>query len=143
MTHCQDTSILMLNAFNPAWVDLHRDDHPSDTGLKFISEPSLDKRSEVGDWTHTDSGTLTMLFYDAWGLETYLEAVDQWAWIPPQDGCVVVNVADSLQKLSKGRLHSPKHRVAQPTDGSHKRYYLSYFLRPESVVKKLWLAASS
>lgn len=131
---CQEASLAMLKCLSSPLAVHHRAGQPSETGLKFISEPALPKVSDVGDWTHTDGGTLTMLFYEDWGLQTYLPASKQWAFIPPQVGCVVVNVANSLQRMS-GQFHSPKHRITQVKDGAAKRYYLSYFLRPELAVK--------
>ena len=115
----------------------HRDGQPSDTGLKLIYEPSLAKLSDVGDNLHTDSGTLTLLFYDRWGLSAYAPAQGNFAFPAPlEDGCALINVGDSLQRLSGDRLLSPKHRVSQPVDGAEKRYYLSYFLRPEHAAKE-------
>lgn len=115
----------------------HRAGQASETGLKFISEPALEKVGDVGDYRHTDAGTLTMLFYEAWGLQVLARESGIWAFIPPKEGCVVVNVADSLAKLSEGRFHSPVHRITQPLDGRAERYYLSYFLRPELAAKEL------
>ena len=119
----------------------HRKDQPSDTGLKLIYEPSLAKLSDVGDNLHTDSGTLTFLFYDKWGLSAYTPSQGFRFPAPLEDGCALINVADSLQRLSGNKLLSPKHRVSQPVDGAEKRYYLSYFLRPEHATKEAWSQA--
>lgn len=137
---CHGATHTMLNSLSPALAEQHRAGQPSDTGLKLIYEPTLDKVSDVGDNLHTDSGTFTLLFYDQWGLHGYLPDSQKWAFTPPQEGCALINVADSLQRLSGGTYHSPKHRVTQPIDGAAKRYYLSYFLRPETAVKKAWAA---
>jgi isopenicillin N synthase-like dioxygenase len=137
---CQELCLAILKGLSPDLLVHHRSGQPSETGLKFISEPALEKASDVGDYTHTDGGTLTMLFYSDWGLQTLLKESQKWAFIAPKDGCVVVNVADSLERLSGGRFHSPKHRITQPTDGQAKRYYLSYFLRPQLAVKASWAA---
>lgn len=118
----------------------HRNGESSDSGLKLIYEPSLEKLSDVGDNLHTDSGSLTLLFYDKWGLSAYAPSQD-FAFTAPVDGCALINIGDSLQRLSNNRLLSPKHRVTQPVDGAEKRYYLSYFLRPEHAVKDAWSQA--
>jgi isopenicillin N synthase-like dioxygenase len=94
----------------------------------------LPKVSDVGDNLHTDSGTLTLLFYKDWGIYAFLPDKNTWAFTPPLEGCALINVGDSLQTLSDGKLHSPKHGVTQPFDGAMDRYYLSYFLRPETAV---------
>ena len=119
----------------------HRDGQPSDTGLKLIYEPSLAKLADVGDNLHTDSGTLTLLFYDKWGLSAYAPSQGFAFPAPLEDGCALINVADSLQRLSGDKLLSPKHRVSQPVDGAEKRYYISYFLRPEYATKEAWSKA--
>ena len=119
----------------------HRDGQPSDAGLKLIYEPSLAKLSDVGDNLHTDSGTLTLLFYDKWGLSAYAPAQGFAFPSPLEEGCALINVGDSLQRLSGNKLLSPKHRVSQPVDGADKRYYLSYFLRPEHATKEGWSKA--
>ncbi|KAI4162402.1 MAG: hypothetical protein LQ342_003968 [Letrouitia transgressa] len=119
----------------------HRENQPSDSGLKLIYEPSLDRLSDVGDNLHTDSGTLTLLFYDKWGLSAHVPSQGFAFPAAPEDGCALINVGDSLQRLSGGKLRSPKHRVSQPVDGAEKRYYLSYFLRPEHKTKEAWAQA--
>ena len=120
----------------------HRPGHPSDSGLKLIYEPSLARVADVKENRHTDSGTLTMLFYEEWGLHVNAKGTDEWAFAPINQGSVLVNVADSLQRLSSGAFHSPTHRVTQPGDGFSKRYYLSYFLRPEDELKETWARSS-
>ena len=61
---------------------------------------------------------------------------------PSEDGCALINVADSLQRLSGNKLTSPKHRVSQPAYGAEKRYHLSYIWRPEHATKEAWSKAS-
>jgi len=120
----------------------HRYGHLSDSGLKLIYEPSLAKLADVKENRHTDSGTFTLLFYDQWGLHIKFKGTEDWAFAATKLGCVLVNVADSLQRLSNGTFHSPTHRVTQPCDGFSKRYYLSYFLRPEQELRDAWAKAS-
>jgi len=116
----------------------HRKGEPSDSGLKLIYEPSLSKLADVGENKHTDSGTFTITFTNQWGLHVYLPEAKRWAFAAPVPGCGLVNVADSLQRLSGGRLHSPLHRVTQRYDGAAKRHFISYFLRPEYATKEAW-----
>jgi len=145
--NCDAACYTMLSSLSDAlqlqgsrrFEESHRRAETSDSGLKLIYEPSLEKLADVGENLHTDSGTFTLLFYDLWGLHAEVQdAKHQWAFIAPKDGCALINVADSLHKLSGDRLHSPRHRVTQPGDGFAKRYYLSYFLRPEHAVKERW-----
>ncbi|KAL1645037.1 hypothetical protein SLS58_004108 [Diplodia intermedia] len=118
----------------------HRPGEASDSGLKLIYEPCRHRVAEVVDNTHTDGGTLTLLFYEELGVEAELQKGGDWAFIPPKEGCAIINVADSLQRMSGGALHSLLHRVTQPADGYKKRYYISYFLRPEQAWKDAQVA---
>lgn len=102
----------------------------SDTALKLIYEPSLDKAADVQENKHCDSGTFTILFYEEWGMHVQDPRTGKWAFTAPEQGCALVNAATLLQRLSGGKFHSPLHRVTQPEDGFKKRYYLSYFFRP-------------
>lgn len=133
ITGCDEACLTLLKSLSEDFMLHHRADHPSDSGLKFVLHPSLAHLSDVGENLHTDSGTLTLLFYKDWSIHAFLPDADRWAFIPPPpEGCTLVNVADTLQTLSEGKLHSPKHRVTQPIDGANNRYFLSYFLRPEN-----------
>ncbi|KAG9241501.1 hypothetical protein BJ878DRAFT_520462 [Calycina marina] len=130
---CDDTCLTMLNSLSTDFAVHHRTGQPSDTGLKAVLHPSVAKLSEVGETLHTDGGTMTLLFYMDWSIHAFLSDAERWAFIPPLEGCALINVGDSLQKMSGGELHSPAHRVTQPFDGAKKRYYLSYYLRPETA----------
>lgn len=89
----------------------HRKGESSDSGLKLIYEPSLSKLANVSDNKHTNSGTLTTLFTDQWGLHSYLHEAERWAFAAPIPGCGLVNVVDSLQRLLGNKPHSPLHCV--------------------------------
>jgi len=112
-----------LENFHPRFV-------ASDSGLKLIYEPSLERAADVSDNTHTDSGTFTFLFYDKLGLKAKSPDDGNWAFIAPKPGCALINPGDTLQRLSGQRIHSPTHKVTQPFDGFERRYFISYFLRP-------------
>ncbi|KAL1616275.1 hypothetical protein SLS56_011488 [Neofusicoccum ribis] len=118
----------------------HKQDRTSESGLKVIYEPTFERVADWLDNTHTDTGTFTILFYDQVGLDVFDPETKTWAYaaVPPPD-CAFVNLANAIQSVSRGRLHSPLHRVSQPADGFRKRYYLSYFLRPEHGVKEALL----
>lgn len=118
----------------------HQDSQFSDSGLKLVYEACIPNKSQVIENKHTDSGTFTILFYEEWGLHVQLADGDTWGYAvaPLPEGCALVNVANSLERLSAGRFKSPVHRVTQPADGFKKRYYLSYFLRPSYNLKEKW-----
>ncbi|RDL36128.1 Uncharacterized protein BP5553_06740 [Venustampulla echinocandica] len=143
MAGCDEACLTLLNSLSEDFMLHHRVDQPSDTGLKFVLHPSLARLSEVGESLHTDSGTLTLLFYHDWSLHAFLPDAGIWGFLPPPaEGCALVNVANTLQRLSGGKLHSPKHRVTQPFDGAQNRYFLSYFLRPENELLEKWGSAN-
>lgn len=132
---CDGACLTLLNSLSADFMEYHRIDQPSDTGLKLVVHQSSAKVSDVGENLHTDSGTLTLLFFKDWSVHGFLPDIQDWAFTPPPpEGCALVNIADVLQRLSGGELHSPKHRVTQPFDGAKNRYYLSYFLRPEDAL---------
>lgn len=135
---CDEACLTLLNSLSTDFAVHHRANQPSNTGLKLVLHPSLAKLSDVPDSLHTDCGTLTLLFYKDWGIHAFLPDANMWAFTPPLEGCALINVANSLQRLSGGKLHSPKHRVTQPFNGAKNRYYLSYFLRPETVLVEKW-----
>jgi isopenicillin N synthase-like dioxygenase len=115
--------------------NFHRQGEPSGTGLKLVYEPLKNKEADVVDNKHTDMGTLTLVFCEQWGVQIEIPETRKWAFVVPREGHALVNVADSLQAMSKGKLYSILHRVTQPSDGFEKRYYVVYFLRPEKTIK--------
>lgn len=114
----------------------HRDNAkiPNETGLKLLYDPTKSKLSESGDNTHTDGGTFTLVFGTDWGIKLEHPETKEWGFVEPRAECALVNVADSLQALSGGKLHSCRHRVTQVGDGFQKRYFAAYFMRPDKVV---------
>lgn len=102
-------------------------DKPSESGLKLAL---ISDKAQVGELIgaeHTDSGLITLLFYDAPTLELPVHGTSDWQLVKPIKGCAIVNIADSLQRESGGRLFSPRHRVVQPEGENLSALYL---LRP-------------
>lgn len=138
---CHFANITMLSCLSDAlklegasrFENSHRDDKPSDTSLKLIYEPVRNKCSDWSDNTHTDSGTLTLLFCDQWGNRLEDPETKTWTFIEPKSGCALINVADFLQSQSGGKLHSCRHGVTQPVDGFQKRYFVASYLRPDKT----------
>lgn len=109
----------------------HRDRKLSTSSLAMLKYPptiDLDKRN-TGHMAHTDVGSLTLLFTYAPGLEIYRASTSTWVSVPPQPGCALVNVGDTLSFLSGMQLKSCLHIVV-PVEG-HVRFSLAYFHRPE------------
>ncbi|KAK6529515.1 hypothetical protein TWF281_008686 [Arthrobotrys megalospora] len=112
--------------------DKHRTTKPNDSSLKVYRGPSLEHLSDVRDNTHTDGGSLTLLYTDKWGTQIELPWNKEWAWVEAKPGHAIVTVGDTLQSLSGGRLYSCRHRVSQPVDGFEDRWAVTYFFRPEN-----------
>ncbi|KAF4767935.1 hypothetical protein N7455_000254 [Penicillium solitum] len=108
----------------------HRPDGKSDSGIKFVSGPTKASIADVPDTTHTDSGSITLLWCEKWASQMRTKETKEWLWIDPKPNRVLVNLANYLQDQTSGRLHSPVHRVSQPLGGLEDRYFVSYFLRP-------------
>jgi len=108
---------------------------PSDTALKLLYKPPIHDVGQVILPRHTDFGILTLLWYDelttqvpvydAEGKET-----DEWLDVPVVPGAILVNVSDSLQDATGGKLHSTVHRVKCPEGPKRPKNGLAYFVRP-------------
>ncbi|KAF3406309.1 Oxidoreductase vrtI [Talaromyces pinophilus] len=123
--HCFSDSLGLSDIDNA-----HRPDGKSDSEIKFVSYPTKASAADAPDTTHTDSGSITLLWCEKWASQMQTKETKEWLWIYPKPGCVLVNVGNHLQGQTGGRLHSPVHRVSQPVDGFEDRYFVSYFLRP-------------
>ncbi|KIY01399.1 uncharacterized protein Z520_02951 [Fonsecaea multimorphosa CBS 102226] len=107
---------------------------PEQTGLKLCHKEPSETETQTNGKAHTDSGLLTLLFYDQPTLQISAETKEgggDWLTVEPRAGSAVVNVADELQNRTDGELHSPLHRVIQPAGVCKERLSAVYFLRPE------------
>lgn len=113
--------------------DDHHPDIQSDSGIKFVSAPTKPLAADMPDTTHTDTGSITLLWCEKWASQMQSRESKEWLWIEPKADCVLVNIADHVQTRTNGRLHSPVHRISQPGDGEEERLFVSYYLRPSKV----------
>jgi isopenicillin N synthase-like dioxygenase len=74
---------------------------------------------------HKDFGLLTILFFEESGLEVKFQ--NDWKAIPPQEGCVVVNLGNAIELMTGKKCHSALHRVTNATDN---RISMVYFTNP-------------
>ena len=59
---------------------------------------------------HADSGYMTLLqTFDYQGLELLLDNI--WYQVPNMEDCLVVNIGETMTKMSNGRFKSTIHRV--------------------------------
>ncbi|KAH7045233.1 hypothetical protein B0J12DRAFT_603475 [Macrophomina phaseolina] len=100
--------------------------------LKYHAQPSHERGAPNAP--HTDLGTLTVLFAASAGLQRQRPDTGAWEWVPPRDGCAVVNVGDALEALSMGVLRSCVHRVVPAGEqgpGMRERWSWAWLQRPE------------
>lgn len=111
--------------------ELHREREPSKSLLGLLSYPAQDANSKgLGLHKHTDTGSLTLLFSEQWGLQVLLN--EGWHYVEPRPGHAIVNVGDMLRFLSGQRFHSCVHRVMPITERQEEqRYSIIFFLRTE------------
>lgn len=113
--------------------EFHRETEPSKTLLGLVRYPKQDADDQgTGLHKHTDTGSLTLVFSDQWGLQVLLPDRDGWHYVAPRAGHVVVNVGDMLRFLSGQRFYSCVHRVLPVTARQEEdKYSIIYFLRTE------------
>ncbi|KAI8237062.1 hypothetical protein K4K57_003277 [Colletotrichum sp. SAR 10_99] len=138
----------------------HRIDQQSGSQLRLTRSPPLDKtrdpESQIATTSHTDLGSITILFNWLGGLQMWepehpdgskfwsasrLSQKGRWTYVEPVPGYAIVNLGDAMTKFSNGVLNSGKHRVlpAPGEQGDFVRYSVAYFVRPEddTVLKVL------
>ncbi|KAF2787411.1 putative oxidoreductase [Melanomma pulvis-pyrius CBS 109.77] len=122
-------------------------DRPSSTVLRLLrSEPrpehDLRRITLPG---HTDIGLITLLFHVCGGLQILpagrLESHDNWLYVQPQPGCVLVGLADTLVEWTAGILRSGLHRVVSaPGDQARvTRFSMAFQVKAErgATVRRL------
>lgn len=95
-----------------------------------IQEPDSAIRAEQ----HEDINLITLLVGASAGGLQVLTMDGQWLDVVPQEGEIVVNVGDMLQRLTNNVLKSTTHRVVNPPRASWHvpRLSIPFFLHPRS-----------
>ncbi|KAJ1021150.1 hypothetical protein NDA16_003936 [Ustilago loliicola] len=94
--------------------------------------------------SHSDYGSCTLLFQkEVGGLQVEMEP-GEWVDIPPQKGCIVVNVSDAMEFWSGGLFRSTQHRVVLPRNESESgsRFSVAYFCQPDEDARLVPLEIS-
>lgn len=84
---------------------------------------------EIGIREHTDWGYITILWTDSDGLQIKIN--DEWIDIPTKKNCYIVNIGDSLEKMTDGKIKSTTHRVKYKNE----KYSIAYFYEPSIDTK--------
>lgn len=99
--------------------------------------PLLDKQMRIGE--HSDYGTITLLWQinDVPGLEVQ-DLQGKWHPVPYEDGGVVCNIGDLLQRWTNDYFKSTKHRVVN-THIDQERWSMPHFVdpKPGTIVQNL------
>ncbi|XP_037074235.1 2-oxoglutarate-dependent dioxygenase ucsF-like [Pollicipes pollicipes] len=87
--------------------------------------------------SHTDYGTMTLLFQDELGGLEVETADGVWTPAPPVPDTILVNVGDLMETWSSGRLRATKHRVVIPKEEALRRrarQSIAMFVEPDDDV---------
>lgn len=152
---CKDVCDTMLSGFAEAidlpssyFTDSHHGQHDR---LRLIHYPPTpvsqgnapcSSTGSIRAGSHSDYGSCTLLFQkDVGGLQVEMKA-GQWVDIPPQRGCIVVNVGDAMEFWSAGLFRSTQHRVVLPRKESESgsRFSVAYFCQPDEDARLVPLA---
>ncbi|BDI60212.1 isopenicillin N synthase family dioxygenase [Qipengyuania nanhaisediminis] len=90
---------------------------------------------------HGDINTITLLLgAEEAGLQLLTKS-GEWHAVEAEEGSLVINVGDMLERLTAGKLRSTTHRVVNPRGEGAKRsrYSMPFFLhfRPDYVIEPL------
>ena len=103
--------------------------------LRLLRYPScsstLISDSQLGAGAHTDYGLTTFLFQDSVGGLEICDQEGNWHDIAPEEGVVLINSGDLLERWTNGRYRSTPHRV-QPITGGKDRFSIAFFVDPDS-----------
>ncbi|MCJ1269514.1 hypothetical protein MMC22_009406 [Lobaria immixta] len=109
--------------------------------LHYAPQPDKDRRAS--SVTHTDLGSVTVLFNRLGGLQVRSvgKTESDWSYVRPIPGHAIINLGDVMTKFTHGLLLAREHRVtfAPGLQAERPRYSLAYLARPNSdvLVKRL------
>lgn len=123
-----------------AFVDKNIFTEPSGDHVRLTHKiPHPTDKNAIGLPSHTDFGSITLLFNWLGGLQIQSrdpEKVGEWEYVKPMDGHAIINLGDAMVTFTNGFLKSAKHRVV-PAPGEQaefSRYSIVYFVRPHNAV---------
>ena len=128
---------ILMEAFSIALdlpIDFFRNCHKGDnTALRYLHYPVIKEelnKDQLGCGTHTDFGTITLLFQDDVGGLQVRERDGAWrdaVYIPDT---IIVNTADLVATWTNDRYRSTPHRV-KPMVSQRDRYSIAFFVDPD------------
>ncbi|KAJ9616668.1 hypothetical protein H2200_000387 [Cladophialophora chaetospira] len=126
------------------FTNAHREDTGNGNTFRMLLYPA---RSEMPSFEgmgsrmaeHTDSGSVTLLFQRAPGLEV-LSPAGKWVQAPHIEDCILVNLGDTLSFWSSRQLKATLHRVTFDSLAYNKeRQTMAYFGKasPETILQPI------
>ncbi|KIW14364.1 hypothetical protein PV08_07146 [Exophiala spinifera] len=118
------------------FVNLNRFEESSGDHIRLtLKRPSDEKKSEIGLPSHTDFGSVTILFNWLGGLQIESRTpgrIGEWEYVKPVPGKAIINLGDAMVSFSNGALKSAKHRVVESpgAQAGIERVSVVYFVRP-------------
>ncbi len=113
--------------------------HLGNSILRAIFYPpiSVEPKSAIRAEQHEDINLITLLVGASAGGLQLLTKENKWMEIIPEEGEIVINVGDMLQRLTNNYLKSTTHRVVNPPreEWDKPRLSIPFFLHPRSEMK--------
>ncbi|MBK6622200.1 MAG: isopenicillin N synthase family oxygenase [Saprospirales bacterium] len=110
--------------------------HNGNSILRAIHYPPISEEpnSAIRAEQHEDINLITLLVGASAGGLQLLSKEEQWLDILPEEGEIVINVGDMLQRLTNNYLKSTTHRVVNPPreEWHLPRLSIPFFLHPKS-----------
>lgn len=112
--------------------------HNGNSILRAIHYPPITQEpdSAIRAEQHEDINLITLLFGASAGGLQVLNKENKWLSIMPEEGEIVINVGDMLQRLTNNYLKSTTHRVVNPPreEWHTPRLSIPFFLHPRSTM---------
>ena len=149
---CHDLVIRLLKCFAIAlhlperqvFASAHQEGACNGNSLRMIMYPGRAEMpsGEIGSRmaSHTDSGSVTLLFQRAAGLEVMSPNGEEWVQAPHIEDCILINLGDALSFWSGGLLKATRHRVTfDRLPFGEERQTMAYFgmANPETVLQPM------
>ena len=97
-----------------------------------LTKPSLSGQLRAG--SHSDYGSLTLLFQDNMGGLEVQTANGHWMTAPTVPDAILINKGDLMERWSNNVFRSTKHRVKLPeaAQTQQHRYSIAFFCQPDA-----------
>lgn len=116
-------------------IDFFRTCHyGQNVALRYLHYPVMGEElteDQLGCGTHTDFGTITLLFQDHVGGLQIQGRDGVWRDAVCIPGTIIINTADLVATWTNDRYCSTPHRV-KPMTGDRDRYSIAYFVDPDT-----------